>query len=63
MLVADAAADERFRDGVSIARHRIREVICVPMRGRRETVGVLFLDTQGGDFGERGGFDEAYPAH
>ena len=47
VLVADAAADERFRDGVSIARHRIREVICVPMRGRRDTVGVLFLDTQG----------------
>jgi signal transduction histidine kinase/pSer/pThr/pTyr-binding forkhead associated (FHA) protein len=47
VLVADAAADERFRDGESIARHRIREVICVPMRGRRETVGVLFLDTQG----------------
>jgi signal transduction histidine kinase/pSer/pThr/pTyr-binding forkhead associated (FHA) protein len=47
VLVADAAADERFRDGESIARHRIREVICVPMRGRRDTVGVLFLDTQG----------------
>jgi signal transduction histidine kinase len=48
VLVDDAAADERFRGGASIARHRIREVICVPMKGRRETVGVLFLDTQGG---------------
>jgi signal transduction histidine kinase len=57
VLVADAAADERFRDGASIARYRIREVICVPMRGRRETVGVLFLDTQGlkGEEGEKGG--------
>jgi signal transduction histidine kinase len=48
VLVADAGADERFRGGESIARHRIREVICVPMKGRRETVGVLFLDTLGG---------------
>ncbi|HET6573444.1 MAG TPA: ATP-binding protein [Fimbriiglobus sp.] len=61
VLVADAAADERFRGGESIARHRIREVICVPLRGRRETVGVLFLDTQalnrGGDEEKRRGFE------
>jgi two-component system NtrC family sensor kinase len=46
VLVSDASADERFRGGVSIAKHQIREVICVPMRGRHDTVGVLFLDTQ-----------------
>jgi len=46
LLVADAAADERFRGGESISRHQIREVICVPMKGRHEMVGVLFLDTQ-----------------
>jgi signal transduction histidine kinase len=45
VLVSDAAADDRFRGGESIVRHNIREVICVPMRGRHETVGVLFLDT------------------
>lgn len=45
ILVADAAGDERFRGRGSIARHQIREVICVPMKGRRDTVGVLFLDT------------------
>jgi signal transduction histidine kinase len=48
ILVANAAADDRFREGPSIAKHRLREVICVPMRGRHETVGVLFLDTQSG---------------
>ncbi len=48
VLVADAGADERFRAGESITRHRIREVICAPMRGRRDTVGVLFLDTRSG---------------
>src|SRR5262249_17950234 len=36
---------ERFRTGVSIVRFGIREVICVPMKGRHETLGVLYLDT------------------
>ena len=48
ILIANAAEDDRFRAGASIAKHRLREVICVPMRGRHETVGVLFLDTQTG---------------
>jgi signal transduction histidine kinase len=48
ILIANAAEDDRFRTGPSVARHRLREVICVPMRGRHETVGVLFLDTQTG---------------
>lgn len=48
VLIANAATDERFREGVSVVKHRLREVICVPMRGRHETVGVLFLDTQSG---------------
>src|SRR4029079_6794857 len=30
----------------SLHKHNIREAICVPMKGRREVVGVLFLDTQ-----------------
>lgn len=46
VLVADAAADDRFRAGESVARHQLREVICVPMKGRRDTVGVIFLDTR-----------------
>ena len=45
VLLGDASIDERFEQGESIAKHRIREVICVPMKGRHETVGVLFLDT------------------
>jgi signal transduction histidine kinase/pSer/pThr/pTyr-binding forkhead associated (FHA) protein len=45
VLISDAADDDRFRGRASIARHQIREVICVPMKGRRDTVGVLFLDT------------------
>ncbi len=45
VLVADASTDERFQAGESIVRHNIREVICVPMKGRRGSVGAIFLDT------------------
>src|SRR5205085_1966693 len=45
VLVSDAQTDARFRGGQSIHRHNIREAICVPMKGRRDTLGVLFLDT------------------
>jgi signal transduction histidine kinase len=43
--VSDAADDQRFATGGSIVRFGIREVICVPMKGRHETLGVLYLDT------------------
>lgn len=46
VLVSDAARDDRFRTGQSIVRFGIREAICVPMKGRHETLGVLYLDTQ-----------------
>jgi signal transduction histidine kinase len=46
VLVSDAARDERFNTGQSIVRFGIREVICVPMKGRHETLGVLYLDTR-----------------
>lgn len=46
ILVSDAMHDERFNTTQSIVRHGIREVICVPMRGRHETLGVLYIDTQ-----------------
>ncbi len=46
ILVSDASQDERFNTGQSIVRYGIREVICVPMKGRHETIGVLYLDTR-----------------
>ncbi len=45
VLVSDASQDERFNAGQSIVKFGIREVICVPMKGRHETLGVLYLDT------------------
>jgi two-component system NtrC family sensor kinase len=46
VLVSDAANDERFSSGQSIIQLGIREVICVPMKGRHESIGVLYLDTR-----------------
>ena len=45
MLVSDAARDDRFHAVQSIVRYGIREIICVPMRGRHETLGILYLDS------------------
>lgn len=45
-LVSDASSDERFSPAQSIVRYGIREAICVPMKGRHETLGVLYLDTR-----------------
>ncbi len=46
VLVSDAARDERFGAVQSIVRHGISEIICVPMKGRHETLGVLYLDAR-----------------
>ena len=46
ILVSDAARDERFGSVQSIVRHGIRSIICVPMKGRHETLGVLYLDAR-----------------
>jgi signal transduction histidine kinase len=46
ILVSDAAHDERFGTVQSIVRHGIRSIICVPMKGRHETLGVLYLDAR-----------------
>jgi signal transduction histidine kinase len=46
VLVSDAASDARFNTGASILRFGIREAICVPMKGRHETLGVIYLDTR-----------------
>lgn len=45
ILVSDAPRDERFQAVQSIVRSGVREVICVPMKGRHQTLGVLYLDT------------------
>lgn len=45
---SDAAKDTRF-GGASIASSGIHEVICAPMRGHEELLGVLYIDTLSSD--------------
>lgn len=45
VIVVNAAEDSRFRASQSVAQMGIREAICVPMRGRHDTLGVIYVDT------------------
>ena len=45
VLTSDACEDERWNTSVSIAAGGIREAICVPMKGRYGSVGVIYIDT------------------
>ena len=45
VLTSDAQEDDRFASGNSVVRTGVREAICVPMRGRYDTVGLIYVDT------------------
>lgn len=42
---SNARSDSRFAAGQSILQAGINEALCVPMRGRYELMGVIYLDT------------------
>lgn len=42
---SDARQDARFDTGQSILQAGIREALCVPMQGRYESIGVIYVDT------------------
>jgi signal transduction histidine kinase len=42
---SDARHDARFDAGQSILQAGVREALCVPMQGRYETMGVIYVDT------------------
>ena len=44
VLTSDAQRDTRFTPGQSIFQAGIREAICVPMQGRYNLVGVIYVD-------------------
>ena len=46
---SDAQQDSRFDGGKSIMQAGIREAMCVPMRGRYELMGVIYVDTTSDD--------------
>lgn len=45
VLTSNAGEDERWDPAQSIMRMGVREAICVPMKGRYGTVGVIYIDT------------------
>ena len=45
VLTSDAQDDDRFAGGNSVVRTGVREAICVPLQGRYDIVGVIYVDT------------------
>ena len=45
VITSNAKEDERWNAGQSILQSGIREAICVPMQGRYDVVGVIYIDT------------------
>jgi len=45
VLTSDARQDDRWNPAASILQMGIREAICVPMQGRYDVVGVIYVDT------------------
>jgi len=45
VLTTDARQDDRWDAAKSIMRMGVREAICVPMQGRYDVVGVIYIDT------------------
>jgi two-component system NtrC family sensor kinase len=45
VLTSDAREDQRWDTAASIMQQGVREAICVPMQGRYEVVGVIYIDT------------------
>ncbi len=45
VLTSDAIQDDRWTPAASIVQADIHEAICVPMRGRYDVVGVIYIDT------------------
>jgi signal transduction histidine kinase len=46
LLTSDAAADDRFKSGASIIMQQIRSAMCVPIRGRKEIFGAIYVDSK-----------------
>lgn len=45
VMTSDARDDKRWDPGGSIVKLGVREAICVPMQGRYNVVGVIYIDT------------------
>lgn len=54
ILSNDAASDDRFKGGQSIILNQIKSVMCVPLKGRKQILGAIYVDCSGSTalFGE-----------
>lgn len=55
VLTTNAQDDPRFRMETSIVSHQLRSILCVPMKLKAETIGVMFVDNRA----HVGRFDES----
>ncbi len=46
ILLFDAAAEEALRDARSVVASGLRSILCVPLRGREGTIGLIYLDSR-----------------
>ncbi|MEM8913829.1 MAG: ATP-binding protein, partial [Planctomycetota bacterium] len=62
---SDAIDDSRFDSAASIVRGGVREAICVPLQGRYDIVGALYVDTYTtpGDLIRSGGVNRFHDEH
>ncbi len=45
VLTSDASEDDRWNPTASLLQMNVREAMCVPMQGRYDVVGVIYIDT------------------
>lgn len=55
VVTSDALEDERFRESASVNLFSLRSVLCVPLKGGAQQLGVIYLDNRltSGAFGEQ----------
>lgn len=44
VVTSNAQTDTRFSDQASVLRYSLRSILCVPLRMRDETIGVIYVD-------------------
>lgn len=62
---SDAVDDERFDSAASIVQGGVREALCVPLQGRYDVVGALYVDTYTppGEWMEKNGATRFHDEH
>jgi len=46
VLTSDAMSDDRFSGGQSVAAFHIRSAMCVPIRAKERTIGIIYVDNK-----------------